>query len=607
MGGAGGCVRSHHTESSVIEDTHFVIDLVLVFGTALLGGLVAKRLGQPVILGYIITGILVGPNTPGPSADPEQVELLATIGIAFLMFALGVEFSLGELLRVKKIAIIGGGLQIPFTLALGTGAGYLIGWSWQASLILGGSFALSSSVLVLTMLLRRGEVDTPHGSATLGLMVVQDLALIPMIAFLPVLSGDSENLARTLVISIVVATVALLLVVVLGTRLVPRILYAVARTESRELFLMTIVVIALGTALAAEEAGLSLALGAFLAGLVVSESEFNRAVLSEITPLRDLFSSLFFVAVGMLLVPKEIADDFTVIVLLIAILIAGKLLITGGAMLAAGVDQRTAVLVATTVAQMGEFSFILANEGLTKDIIVDNQYALILAVAVGSIVLTPFVSKSAPPLVAAAEMLPGISGREDDLIHPDASHEGLHNHVVICGYGRVGKVLGESLSRRGLKFAVVELNPAITRELRDAGIPAIYGDAGSEIVLRQAGIDQAKVLVITITDVLSGPSAVKLAKRVNPGIAVISRSLASSDIEVLQEAGSDEIVQPEFEAGLEAIRFVLRDYGVSLNETNTILNHRRAVHYRGGVNRHDADPDLETLSDPLRPPDLDRA
>ena len=281
--------------------------------------------------------------------------------------------------------------------------------------MLGGAFALSSSVFALTLLIKRGDIGAPHGRVTLGLMVGQDLALIPMIALLPVLSGNSGDVGITLLTSVSIAIVALFLVVVLGVKMVPRVLYSAARTESRELFLITVVLIALGAALASDQAGLSLALGAFLAGLVVSESEFDREVLSEIGPLRDLFATLFFVAIGMLLVPSDIADDAILVVGLIVALVVGKTLITGGALLAAGADHRTAVLCATVVAQMGEFSFVLASEGRAENIINGNQYGLILAVAVGSIIATPVVSRAAPPLVAIAEYLPGIAAREADL------------------------------------------------------------------------------------------------------------------------------------------------------------------------------------------------
>jgi CPA2 family monovalent cation:H+ antiporter-2 len=589
-----------------VEDTHLVVDLVLVLVIALIGGMIARRLGQPVVLGYITAGILVGPNTPGFSVDREQVELLANVGVAFLMFALGVEFSFTELLRVRNTALIGGGLQIPLTVVLGAIAGYVTGWSWQASLLLGGAFALSSSIFALTLLMKRGDIGAPHGRVTLGLMVVQDLALIPMIALLPVLSGEPEDVGVKLLTSISIAIVALFLVVFLGTKLVPRVLYSAARTESKELFLITTVLIALGTALASDRAGLSLALGAFLAGLIVSESEFDREVLSEIGPLRDLFATLFFVAIGMLLVPSEIADDLFVVAGLLVTLVVGKTLITGGALLAGGADHRTAVLCATVVAQMGEFSFVLASEGREEGIIDTNQYGLILAVAVGSIIVTPFVSRAAPPLVALAEYLPGISSREADLWIANESPSTQNQHVVICGYGRVGAVLGDALERRGFGYSVIELNPAIVRQLRARGIQAYYGDAGSDAVLRHAGIDHARALVVTTPDLVSSPAAIRHARRLNPSISIITRAMASGDMHVLRSAGADEIIQPEFEAGLECVRYVLREFGVSIKETTAIINRRRAMHYDLHSREPVREPDEPRFESPKMPIDYDR-
>ena len=589
-----------------MEDTHLVVDLVLVLVIALIGGMIARRLGQPVVLGYITAGILVGPHTPGYSVDREQVELLANVGVAFLMFALGVEFSFSELLRVRNTALIAGGLQIPLTIVLGGIAGYLTGWTWQASLLLGGAFALSSSIFALTLLIKRGDIGAPHGRVTLGLMVVQDLALIPMIALLPVLSGDSGNAGAALLTSISIAIVALFLVIFLGTKLAPRILYTAARTESRELFLITVVLIALGTALASEKAGLSLALGAFLAGLVVSESEFDREVLSEIAPLRDLFATLFFVAIGMLLVPSDIADDAPLVVGLLVTLVVGKTLITGGALLAGGADHRTAVLCATVVAQMGEFSFVLASEGRAANIIDTNQYGLILAVAVGSIIVTPFATHAAPPLVAIAGFLPGIASRESDLWLANDRPATLTQHVVICGYGRVGAVLGDALERRGFGYTVIELNPGIVRQLRARGITAFYGDAGSDAVLLHAGVDQARALVVTTPDLVSSPAAIRHARRLNPTISIITRAMATGDMRVLRSAGADEIIQPEFEAGLECVRYVLREFGVSIKETTTIINRRRALHYELHSQPDGRKPDEPLFDEPAMPIDYER-
>jgi CPA2 family monovalent cation:H+ antiporter-2 len=571
-----------------MEHSELVFDLAAALAAAFIGGWVARRLGQPVLIGYLLAGLVIGPHTPGFDADRERVQQLAELGVAFLMFGLGVEFSISELLRVRRIVSVAGGIQIPLTIALGVFVGIASGWSAEESFLLGGAFAISSSIVTLTWLMSRGEADSEHAHVALGLGVVQDLALVPMIALLPVLSNShGENILVELLKSVGVATAGLVLVIVLGTRLVPRILFAVAREESRELFLLVVVLIALGTALASQEAGLSFALGAFLAGLVVSESEYDRQVISEIIPLRDLFASLFFVSIGMLVDPSYIASHLPQVAAFTTVLIVGKALIIGGALLAAGVNHTTATLVAIFMAQMGEFSFVLAGAGNAEGIIDSNQFGIILATAALSILATPFLVKFLPALVDLSGRLPGLKAQELATVGDEVPADALRRHTIICGYGRVGAVLGSALERRGFAYSVIELNPAIVRDLREREIPAIYGDAGAQPVLEQAGIRNARILVIASVDLISTPATIRYARKVNPSISIVSRAQASSEVEMLREAGANEIVQPEFEAGLECVRVVLRRYGVSAQETNAAITYRRTQHYQGETSGED--------------------
>ncbi len=573
-----------------MEHSELVLDLALALAAAFAGGWVARRLGQPVLIGYLVAGIIIGPNTPGFVADRERVQQLAELGVALLMFGLGVEFSLSEIIRVRRIVSIAGGIQIPLTIVLGVVVGLLAGWSIQASFLLGGAFAISSSIVTLTWLMSRGEGDSPHARVALGLGVVQDLALVPMIALLPVLSENDSNIPLELFKSMAIATTALVLVIVLGTRFVPRILYSVARLESRELFLLIVVLLALGTALASQKAGLSLALGAFLAGLVVSESEYDRQVLSEIIPLRDLFATLFFVSIGMLVDPQYIASHVPQVALFSLALVFGKMVIIGGALLTAGVNHTTATLVAVFMAQMGEFSFVLAGAGREEGIIDENQFGFILATAVASILLTPLVVKLVPALVDLSARLPGVASQEVSIVGDEPTDEELRRHTIICGYGRVGAVLGDALDRRGFAYTVIEINPALVRDLRNRGIRAVYGDAGNEPVLEHAGIRQARVLVVASVDMISTPAAIRYARKINPSIAIVTRAQAASEVELLRTAGANEIVQPEFEAGLECIRLVMRRYGVSAQETNALVGHRRAAHYQGSQSGSQDEP-----------------
>jgi CPA2 family monovalent cation:H+ antiporter-2 len=497
------------------------------------------------------------------------------------MFALGVELSFSELQRYRRTALVGGAIQISVTMALGVAAGLAIGWSLPAAVLLGGAFAISSSIVAIKLFLGRGEATSPQARAALSLGVVQDLSLVPMLALLPLLAGSGDDLGANLIRSLGVAIVALGAVVLLGTRVVPRILTLVSSTRSRELFLLTVVAIALGTAVASHAAGLSLALGAFLAGLVVSESEFDSQVLAEIIPLRDLFATLFFVALGMLIEPSILAGQTGLILALVAVLVIGKLVIGTGALLAARLDPRTATLAAIAMAQIGEFSFVLAGSGLGFGLITRSQYSLILEVALGSILVAPLLMRFGPSLATMVENLPGMQSRLAAEMGPEPELVEHARHVVICGYGRVGSELGAALARRGLKFTVIEINPAVVRDLREAGVPAYYGDSGSEPLLVRAGIQRARTIAVTTTDLISAQGAVRIAKELNPAIDIVTRATGLEAVESLRAAGSGEVVQPEFEAGLEFVRHVLRRQGVSVRETELLLNRRRATFYAG--------------------------
>jgi CPA2 family monovalent cation:H+ antiporter-2 len=565
-----------------MEDLRLIVDLVLALGAALLGGAIAQRLGQPVLIGYIIAGILIGPNTPGLVANHANVETLAFLGVAFLMFTIGVEVSFAELNVVRRVALFTGGIQVPLTIAVGALAGLAIGWSWQAAVLLGGAFAISSTIVALKLLASRGESNSPHGRTALGIGIVQDLCLVPIIALLPVLTGESENLLLSVTQSLGTAAIALVVVVVIGTKLAPRLFYVIAQTESRELFLVTIVLAALGTALASEAAGLSFALGAFLAGLMVSESGFDSQVLSEVIPLRDLFASLFFVSVGMLVDPDYVIHHAWVVLALVVTLVLGKMLIIGGALLAAGANYRTTTYTAILLAQMGEFSFVLAGVGFADGIIGDDQYALILAVALGSILVSPALLQLGPVFVGWSKRLPGVQAKEAAEVGEEPPASEHANHVVLCGYGRVGAVLGDVLSHHRFPFTVIEINPATVRELRDRGVPAYYGDAGSDALLQRAGIQDSSVLVVTVSDLLASRAAIRRARELNPGITIITRAISRNEVQVLKEAGADRIIQPEFEAGLELVDYMLEVLGMPVEDVATIVAARRLSLYQQG-------------------------
>ncbi|MDF2760169.1 MAG: sodium/hydrogen exchanger [Thermomicrobiales bacterium] len=528
-----------------MEDVGLIVDIVLALGAATIGGFIAQRLGLPALIGYILAGLVIGPNTPGLVADVDQVQLLANLGVALLMFGLGVEFSLSEVIRVRRAALLGGAIQIPLTVLLGTAAGLAGGWTLQSALLLGGAFAISSSIVALKTLMGRGEMESPHARVALGLGIVQDFSLAPMLALIPVIAGQRGGglgIAESLLISAVVLIAAFLL----GTRLVPPLLRVVARSGSRELFMLAVVAIALGVALATHAAGLSLGLGAFLAGIVVSETDFEEQVLADIIPVRDIFATLFFVAVGMLIDPFALIAQWHLVLGFALVLVIGKLLITGGALLAAGVDHRTSTLAAVFMAQMGEFSFVLASSGFEHGLIDIGKYGTILSVALCSILAMPILVAISPRLVRIAEHLPGVERQERLAAGPPPPVAPAGEHVVICGFGRVGAEM--------------------RAELESAGVPT------------------ARTVAVTTPDLLATEAVIRNARALNPAIHVIVRAPGTGDVGGLSARGADEVVQPEFEAGLEFVRQVLGWQGIASFQTDDLVSARRQKVY--GIKEH---------------------
>jgi CPA2 family monovalent cation:H+ antiporter-2 len=563
-----------------VEDINIILDIVLALGVATVAGMIADRIRIPVLLGYVLAGIVIGPNSPGIDADQERVIQLANLGVAFLMFAIGAEFSLRELLAVRRVALVAAAIQMPLSFLFGAAAGRIAGWGGPASILLGAIFAISSSIVMIKVLLNRGEATSPQARYGFGLMIVQDLCVVPILALLPVLEGGGGNVPLEVAVSLLKAGAALVIVVVLGTRLVPWVLYRVARSESRELFLLTVVSIALGTALASHYAGLSMALGAFLAGLVVSESDFDAQVVADIIPLRDLFATLFFVSLGMLIQPSVIIEYWWEFLLLASLLLVGKVLAGTTAFLLTRISPFVAVSAGFLSAQIGEFSFVLAGSGLEGGIIDASQYALVIAVALVSILAAPGLAAAAPAVAEGVNRLPFIHDRELEELEKEDVEIALRRHVIICGYGRVAAVLGTALERRGAAYVVIDINAATVRELRERGVPAIYGDAGRREVLEHAGIATARTLAVTVPDLVAASSATRIARHVNPGIDIITRASVQGEVATLRVDGASEVVQPEFEAGLEFARYVLRRLGVSARELEVMATRRRSRFYQ---------------------------
>jgi CPA2 family monovalent cation:H+ antiporter-2 len=563
-------------------DLQFVADLAMAVLGAFVGGIAAQRLGQPVILGYLVAGVIIGPFTPGPHADLHSIQILAEIGVAFLMFALGAELSFGELRRLGRVAILGGALQVLCTMGLGPLLALAIGLTFMQGVFLGALLALSSTVVALKVLMSRGELQALHGRVALGILIAQDLAVVPMVVVLPAVATGSEHLLGEMAVAAVKASAVLLGAYLVGARLVPWALGRAAISRTREIFLLGVVALALGTAVITQFAGLSLAFGAFLAGLVVSESDYRTQVVAETLPLRDLFASLFFVSVGMLINPQTLLTQAGLVTLLSAVVIVGKVGIVAVIVLALGLPGRVAVLTGLSLAQVGEFSFVLARLGVEDGAIPSTVFDLTLATALVTIVLTPSLMRAGPFLIGVLQRAPLIGTLFVDPVEP-AQVEGLSHHTVICGYGRVGRELSVALEARGLRFLVIEYNPLIVRELRERGIPVVYGDAANPFVLEHAFLDRAVLLAVLVPDAHVAEAATRAARLMNRRLDVVARAVDVQDVERLHRAGAAEVVQPEFEAAIEVIRHALRRYGISGMELVHASAGRRASFYRRAI------------------------
>jgi CPA2 family monovalent cation:H+ antiporter-2 len=563
-----------------VSDLHLVVDLVLAVVAALIGGLAAQRLGQPVLMGYLAGGMLIGPFTPGPSADPHSVAVLAEIGVAFLLFALGAEFSLGELRRLGRVASVGGPLQIVGTAALGPLLAPFLGLSLGQGLFLGGLLALSSTVVVLKVLLSRGETGALHGRAAIGILLVQDLAVVPMAVLLPAVASGADSLLPSLGLAAAKGVAILAGVYLVGTRLVPWLLHHVAAARSRELFLLIVVGLALGTALLTQAAGLSLAFGAFLAGLVVAESEYRTQVIAEVLPLRDLFVALFFVSIGMLIDPPALIAQAGLVALVATVTVVGKVVITALVLLVLGLPGRVALLTGLSLAQVGEFSFVLARLGVEQQAIGPQLFNLVLATALVTILLTPALLHAAPWLYQLAQRLPLLGPRFAEPVGVDEVSEGLRYHTVICGFGRVARELAEALERRGFRYLIIEYNPQIVRDLRAQGVPVIYGDAANPAVLEHAHLERARLLAVLLPDAQATEVVTRQARLAHHRLDIVARAESAEQVERLRLAGATEAVQPEFEAGLEVIRHALHRYGITSVELLNLVSGRRADFYR---------------------------
>lgn len=528
-------------------------DIVIIVIAALIGALIAQKLKQPLILGYIFAGIAVGPYTGGITVGGiHEIELLAEIGVALLLFALGLEFSISELKPVRNIALFGTPAQIVVTIAIGFGIGKYLGWSFSSSLWFGCLISLSSTMVTLKTLMGRGLMGTLSSRVMVGMLIIQDLAVIPMMIILPQLSDPKAGLPL-LGVAVMKSVIFLGFMLYFGRKILPLMLSHVAKWNSRELFILSITATGLGIGYATYLVGLSFAFGAFVAGMVLSESDYGHQALNDIIPLRDIFGLLFFTSVGMLLDPVFMFENWGKILSFVLVIAIFKGTVFFVVSIMFGYINIIPIAVGLGLFQVGEFAFVLARTGVETNAIDQNLYSLVLAISVLSMVLTPFASAMAAPIYKLKKRLFNYEPLQTENL-PSSE---FADHVVIAGGGRVGQHIAKVLTKLKLPFVIIELNHQRMVECKNAKFPVIYGDMTNQTVIDVSKVQSARLLLITTPSATIAQSIVKLVRLVNPGLRIIVRADGFEQTRELYKSGVYMAVMPEMEAGLEIARQAL--------------------------------------------------
>ena len=562
------------------HDISLITTLAAGFGLALLLGFAVTKIKLPPLVGYLIAGIVIGPGTPGFVADVSLAQQLAEVGVILLMFGVGLHFSIHDLLAVRKIALPGAVVQIAVATSLGVFVTYLWGWTLGAGLVFGLSLSVASTVVLLRALEDRGVLESVNGRIAVGWLVVEDLATVIVLVILPAIAGSlggsaaaeagaaSRGIAASLAITLGQVGLFVALMLLVGRRVLPWFLWQVAGTGSRELFTLAVIAVGLGIAYgAAHFFGVSFALGAFFAGMVMRESSLSHRAAEESLPLRDAFSVLFFVSVGMLFDPAVIVEQPLKVLTVIAIVLIGKSLAAFGIVLAFRYPLNTALTVSASLAQIGEFSFILAALGMSLGLLPAEGQSLILAGALISIALNPLVFHSIEPvqkwLRAKSHRVRQLEQRDDPLAQLPAEIEPEHmtNHVVLVGYGRVGRRIADALQQARVTFVVAEENRELVSRLRSRGMLAVSGDASDAAVLIQAHVARARILVIATPDSARARTMLDIARRLNPAIETVVRTHSDGEAELMRKEKVSRVFMGEHELARGMIRHVLETVG----------------------------------------------
>lgn len=571
----------------------FLRDLVILFGASIVVVYCFNKLRVPAVVGFLVAGALLGPYGLDVVDDVARVEVFAEVGVVMLLFTIGVEVSLAHITSLRAV-VSGGCIQIGSAIALSVLAGLAFGLPANQGVFWGFLTAMSSTAIVLKMVTERGETNSPHGRLTIGILIVQDLAVVLMMVLTPVLGSQGGGGMTAVLWPLAKAVLLVTLILVTARFLVPRLLIEVVRSRSRELFVITIILVCLGIAWLSSLAGLSLALGAFIAGLVISESEYSHQAMAEILPFRDSFNSLFFISIGMLLDLRILlAHPFLVAGLVVAI-VAGKFATAAAAAVAVGYSWRPAVLTGTALAQVGEFSFILSKVGKDVGLLTGESFQIFLTVSVLTLLLTPFLIQASPALARRAEAIQRLRrwlpGRPAESCMVPALH--LQDHTIIAGYGVNGRNLAKVLRETEIAFVVVEMDGETVRQEQQKGMSMHFGDVTHPQVLRRLGIHEARALVLAISDPIATRRAVKVARQLNPALHIIARTRYLREIDDLRATGADQVVPEEFETSIEIFSRVLQHYRMP---SRVIAEKAERIRKEGYALLRKGQPDLKEI------------
>ena len=564
-----------------MEDFHLLQQIAVALGIGLGGGLLARAVGLAPVVGYLAAGMVIGPFTPGYTGDVDTLQQLADLGIIFLMFGVGLHFDVADLMSVRKVAVPGALLQMVVVVGVVMGLGLLFDMPWRERLVLGLALSISSTVIAVRALEDRGMLPSAQGRLVIGWLIVQDLATVLFLGMLPALaSGGPAEFVRDASIDIGKAAVFLAVMLFVGARILPKLLALIAKLGSRELFILSVVAAALGVAAGAAAFGLSVALGAFVGGVVVSERETSHQAAADVVPLREAFAVLFFVSVGMLLDPEILIDRIGLVLAVSLVVIVVKGLGSVFMVAAFPYPVRTAFVAGAALAQVGEFSFIIAQQGLDLGLLTKSSYNAVLAAAIISITLNPAAFAGIPVAERGLRLTGPVwrwATRQGPALAP--AETASSDHVVIAGYGRVGQLTGHALMQMGIPIAIIDSSLELVQRLTAAGLPAIWGDAASRDVLQMAGVERARLVAVCVPDESTCLLTVANVRAMAEAVPIVVRARNAQEVGEILSLGANEVVVPEYEGGLQIMRQALVALGYEESEVMRFSLAVRDIHY----------------------------